>query len=272
MGLLSERDDNTLGHSIDLDNGININSHNCVTIAGPCAVESRDQIMRSADFMAEMGIKIFRAGAFKPRTDPYKFQGSGSKGLQWLDEVRSQYGLKIISEVTDYTNFKEVSEVVDILQIGAKAMYNHALLKESGKSAKPVLLKRFFAATVDELLKMADYILLNGNENLMLCERGIRTFETSTRFTLDLCGAVVIKERSRLPLFLDPSHAMGKSFGVPPLAMACAAMGCEGLMIEVHPEPGEARCDQDQALSHSEFKELYPKLKRICNEIGRELV
>lgn len=257
---------------IKIDGKVYFSQKMCRIMAGPCAVESRDQIMFTAEKLSEMGITIFRAGSFKPRTDPYAFQGSGEKGLSWLEEVRTQFGMKIITETSDMTNFKQVEQSADIIQIGAKAMYNHALLKSAGCSQKPVLLKRHFSATVSELMKMSDYVLKEGNYQLMLCERGIRTFETSTRFTLDLCGAATIKKESRMPLVLDPSHAMGYAYGIPDIARACVAFGCEGLLIEVHHNPCEARCDRDQALDLVQFRELYQSLKVIGQAIGIEVV
>ena len=212
MELISKS--NELNQSISIYGEELFNPHTCRIMAGPCAVESRDQILYTAEKLSEMGIRIFRAGAFKPRTNPYAFQGAHEQGLKWLEEVKNTFGMKIITETSDSTNFSAVEQVTDIIQIGAKAMYDHALLRAAGKSSKPVLLKRHFSATVDELFKMADYVLVEGNRNLMLCERGIRTFETSSRFTLDLCGAAVIKNESQAPLILDPSHSMGHSFGL----------------------------------------------------------
>ncbi|MDR1643244.1 MAG: 3-deoxy-7-phosphoheptulonate synthase [Clostridiales bacterium] len=243
-----------------------------VMMAGPCAAESRDQVMRTADALAEIGISVFRAGCFKPRTDPYAWQGSGASGLKWLEEVREQYGMNIISEVSNYTNFHLVESAADIIQIGAKAMYDHSLLIGSGKSSKPVLVKRGFGATVKEYLRMVEYILSSGNEKVMLCERGIRTFETSTRFTYDLCGAAVMQETTRLPLILDPSHAAGDSRLVGKLALASAGFGCDGLIIEVHCSPEEALCDKAQALSPKEYKELYKRVKDIVALGGRKMV
>ncbi len=247
------------------------NKKTCRIMAGPCAVESRDQIMYTAEKLADFGIEIFRAGAFKPRTNPYAFQGSHEEGLKWLEEVRETYGMKIITETSDSTNFSAVENTADIIQIGAKAMYDHALLRAAGKSKKPILLKRHFAATVEEFFKMADYALIEGNRQIMFCERGIRTFENSTRFTLDLCGAAVIKKETKAPLILDPSHSMGYSFGVPDVAKACVAFGCEGILIEVHHNPREALCDSEQALSIDEFTKLYKQMKDIGNAIGKDV-
>ncbi|NCD33801.1 MAG: 3-deoxy-7-phosphoheptulonate synthase [Spartobacteria bacterium] len=272
MDLLSQKQAGRPYTPVHLGSDVVLDGSVCAMMAGPCAAESRDQIMRSAEFMAECGIRIFRAGCYKPRTNPYSFQGSGQEGLTWLAEVRRQFGLLIVSELRDASHFDEVNDVVDILQIGSKAMFNHALLKACGKSGKPVLLKRFFAATVQELMQMADYIMQEGNERVMLCERGIRTFEPSTRFSLDLCGAAVLQEKSCLPLVLDPSHAMGLRFAVPRLAKACLAFGCDALMLEVHPQVDEALCDKDQALTHEVFKALLSDLRRMSDVMGRKVV
>ena len=247
------------------------NKSTCRVMAGPCAVENRDQILFTAEKLSGMGIKIFRAGSFKPRTNPYAFQGAGEEGMRWLEEVRDTFGMKIITETSDYSNFSMVEATTDIIQIGAKAMYDHALLKAAGKSKKPILLKRHFGATVDELFKMADFALLEGNRQIMFCERGIRTFETASRFTLDLCGAEFIKRDTVAPVILDPSHAIGYRFGVPNLARACVALGCEGILIEVHHNPDEAKCDKDQALDLEQFKVLYEDMKRIGDAVGRKV-
>ena len=243
----------------------------CRIMAGPCAVESRDQILYTAEKLADLGIKIFRAGSFKPRTNPYAFQGSREEGLKWLEEVKRSFGMLIITETSDSTNFDAVEEVADIVQIGAKAMYDHAVLRKAGKSSKPILLKRHFGSTVEEMFKMADYALLEGNRQFMFCERGIRTFEGSSRFTLDLCGAAVIKNETKAPLILDPSHSMGYAFGVPDIARACVAFGCEGILIEVHHNPKEALCDKEQALSIEQFTELYKSMIAIGETIGRQV-
>lgn len=269
MKLISQS--NEIQDTVSIDKQELFNKQTCRIMAGPCAVESRAQILFTAEKLADMGIKIFRAGAFKPRTNPYAFQGSHEEGLKWLEEVKRSYGMKIITETSDITNFDEVAAVTDIVQIGAKAMYDHSVLEAAGKLNKPVLMKRHFGATVDEMFKMADYVLLQGNRQLMFCERGIRTFETSSRFTLDLCGAAVIKQRTKAPLVLDPSHSMGYSFGVPDVAKASVAFGCEGILIEVHHNPAEALCDKDQALNLEEFKELYQIMKNIGEAVGRNV-
>jgi 3-deoxy-7-phosphoheptulonate synthase len=270
--MLSEKRDENDFHEIHLSDVVNISKKSFVMMAGPCAAENRDQVMRTAEGLAKLGIKVFRAGCFKPRTDPYAFQGSGEEGLKWLAEVREQFGMKIISEVSNFTNFKIVEQYTDIIQIGAKSMYDHPLLIGSGKSAKPILIKREFSATIDEYLRMTEYILANGNSNVILCERGIRTFETASRFTLDLCGTAVMQERVNLPRILDPSHAVGISQFVPKLAMACAAFDCEGLIIEVHCNPSEALCDKNQALTLQQYKSLYAKVKEIAEINGRIVV
>ncbi|MDR0643297.1 MAG: 3-deoxy-7-phosphoheptulonate synthase [Treponema sp.] len=258
--------------NISFNSKCEISKDTFVMMAGPCAAESRDQIMRTAESLAELGIHIFRAGCFKPRTDPYAWQGSGEEGLKWLDEVRTQYGMLIISEVSNFMNFAAVESCVDIIQIGAKALYDHSLLIGSGKSQKSVLVKRGFGATVNEYLRMVEYILANGNQNVMLCERGIRTFETSTRFTYDLCGAAVMQDITKLPLILDPSHAAGNSKFVVKLALASAAFDCDGLIIEVHCNPDEALCDKAQALTIAEYKELYKRVSEIISLNGRRIV
>jgi 3-deoxy-7-phosphoheptulonate synthase len=270
--MLSDKQNINDFREIVIGDRVVVSKRHFVMMAGPCAAENRDQVMRTADALANLGINIFRAGCFKPRTDPYAFQGSGEVGLEWLAEVREQYGMKIISEVSNYTNFKIVEQYADIIQIGAKSMYDHSLLIESGKSKKAVLIKRAFSATIDEYLRMTEYILLNGNSNVILCERGIRTFETASRFTLDLCGAAVMQGRVNLPLILDPSHAIGISAFVPKLAAACAAFDCEGLIVEVHCDPTQALCDKNQALSLEQYKALYAKVREIAAINGRDIV
>jgi 3-deoxy-7-phosphoheptulonate synthase len=244
---------------------------NTAIISGPCSVESREQIEAATLLVKEMGLSILRAGSFKPRTSPYSFQGLGKEGLQLLDEMRTLHGVKIITEVRDATHVEEVIETADIVQIGAKAMYDQGILRRCGKTIKPVLIKRGFGTTLQEFVQAAEFVLSGGNPNVILCERGIRTFETRTRFTLDLCGAAWLKEHTNLPIVLDPSHAIGFSYGVPDLAMACLAMGVEGLLIEVHPDPSQARSDAAQQLNHQQFRELFDKLKKLGTAINRNL-
>ena len=217
-------------------------------------------------------MKILRAGAYKPRTSPYTFQGMGLEGLKLLDKMRSKYGLKIISEVRDSTHVKEIIEYADIVQIGAKSMYDHGILKACAKSSKTVLLKRGFGTTVQEFVQAAEFILSGGNENVILCERGIRTFETKTRFTLDLCGVAWLKENTNLPIILDPSHAIGYAYGVADLSRACMAMGVEGLLIETHPNPAVAKSDASQQLNFEEFTKLYQSLSAVAKAVGRNII
>lgn len=270
--MLSEKKFENDFQEIKLDEKATISKKNFIMMAGPCAAESREQVMRTAEGLAKIGIHVFRAGCFKPRTDPYAFQGSGEEGLKWLAEVREQYGMKIITEVSNFTNFEMVEHYSDIIQIGAKSMYDHSLLINSGKSKKPVLIKRGFGTTVSEYLRMVEYILANGNQNVMLCERGIRTFETSTRFTYDLCGAAVMQDKSRLPLIMDPSHAAGNKEYISKLALASVAFDCEGLLIEVHCNPNEALCDKTQALSIEEYKNIYDRVKQFAELNGRKVI
>lgn len=245
---------------------------NTVVITGPCSVESEEQINQSAELCVKLGVKILRAGAYKPRTSPYTFQGMGVEGLKLLDKMRNKFGLKIITEVRDSTHVNEIIEYADIVQIGAKSMYDHGILRSCAKSNKPVLLKRGFGTTLQEFVQSAEFILSGGNENVILCERGIRTFETKTRFTLDLCGTSYLKEYTNLPIILDPSHAIGYAYGVPDLTRACMAMGVDGLLIEAHPDPTVAKSDASQQLNHQQFAELYESLKSIAKAVGRNII
>lgn len=245
---------------------------NTMIIAGPCAVESEKQILESAKFLKTLGINTLRAGLYKPRTSPYTFQGLGDAGLSILKAIKDEFNLNIVSEVRDITNFEKIVNIVDIVQIGAKAMYDQSLLKACGEINKPILLKRHFAATIEELIKAAEFILSAGNEKVILCERGIRTFETKTRFTLDLTSVAYLKKFVNLPIIVDPSHAMGYSYGVPSLAKASLAMGIDGLLIEVHPNPQEALSDSKQQLNHNEFTELYQSLKEIAKATNKKII
>ena len=248
------------------------NSNNTLLITGPCSVESIDQISKSAEFIKELNLTTLRAGCYKPRTSPYSFQGLGLEGLKMLSEIRKKHNLNIISEVRDASHVDEVIEHVDIIQIGAKAMYDHGILRKCGKQNKPVLLKRGFGSNLKEFIQAAEFILSGGNENVMLCERGIRTFENFTRFTLDLCGVSYIKEYTNLPIILDTSHAMGYSYGVPDLTRACVAMGIDGLLIESHPNPKVAKSDAAQQLDFKEFKKMFNSLKPIAKAVGKNII
>lgn len=259
--------------SIQLDDIlIGGSSSNTLMITGPCSVESMEQIELSAQFLVKNNVKVLRAGCFKPRTSPYTFQGLGSKGLDMLVQMREKYGLKIITEAKDATHIDEVIEKSDIIQIGAKAMYDHGILKACSKTQKPVLIKRGFGSTLQEFVQSAEFVLSGGNPNVLLCERGIRTFENKTRFTLDLCGVSYLKEFTNLPIILDPSHAMGYRYGVADLARACVAMGIDGLLIESHPNPKIALSDASQQLDFEQFEKLQKSLVPIANAVGMQMI
>ncbi|MCU0328013.1 MAG: 3-deoxy-7-phosphoheptulonate synthase [Chitinophagales bacterium] len=247
------------------------NSQNTLMISGPCSVENEEQLMQTAEFLHGLGVKVLRAGCYKPRTSPYTFQGLGRKGLEILAKAREKYGMKIITEAKDGSHIEEVIEYTDIVQIGSKAMYDHAILKACAKTQKPILLKRFFGATLQEFVQSAEFILSAGNPNIILCERGIRTFETKTRFTLDLCGVAFLKEYTNLPIIVDPSHAMGYAYGVSDLSKAAIAMGVDGLLIETHPNPQKALSDASQQLAFDQYKSLYHQVDPIAHAIGRKI-
>ncbi|MCV0402454.1 MAG: bifunctional 3-deoxy-7-phosphoheptulonate synthase/chorismate mutase [Chloroflexi bacterium] len=234
-----------------------------VVMAGPCAVESREQLLETARCVAREGARVLRGGAFKPRTSPYSFQGLGLPALKLLAEAHEVTGLPVISEVVDPADVPIFEEHVDILQVGARNMHNFVLLKAVGQSRRPVLLKRGLSATIEEWLLAAEYILSAGNPNVILCERGIRTFETATRNTLDLSAVPVLRELTHLPIIVDPSHGTGHRALVGPMALAGAAVGADGLIIEVHPDPANARSDGDQSLSFDEFGGLMDELRRL---------
>jgi 3-deoxy-7-phosphoheptulonate synthase len=245
---------------------------NTLLITGPCSIESREQIEQSAALLKELNITTLRAGCFKPRTSPYTFQGLGMEGLKMLAQVREKYGLNIITEVRDATHVDAVIEYADIVQVGSKAMYDQGILRSCGRADKPILLKRHFGATLQEFVQAAEFVLSGGNEQVMLCERGIRTFENKTRFSLDLCGVAYLKEHTNLPVVLDPSHAMGIAYGVPDLTRASLAMGVDGLLIETHPTPAVAKSDAAQQLDHDAFRALYGSLQPIAAAIGRNII
>ncbi len=242
-----------------------------VVMAGPCGVESREQLLSTARAVRDAGARILRGGAFKPRTSPYSFQGMGEEGLRLLAEARQETGLGVVTEVTAPDLVPLVCQYADILQIGARNMQNYALLSAVGRVRKPVLLKRGLMSTIEELLLAAEYLLSSGNHQVMLCERGIRTFETATRNTLDLSAVPVIKQASHLPVIVDPSHAAGKRPLVGPLAKAAIAVGADGIIIEVHPRPEEALSDGPQSLRFEEFHELMAQMRPIARAVGRTL-
>jgi 3-deoxy-7-phosphoheptulonate synthase len=243
-----------------------------VMMAGPCSVESEDQINAVAEYLVNTGVRIMRAGCFKPRTSPYSFQGLRYEGLDLLAKVRDRFGLYIITEVKDATHVDAVIEVADIVQVGAKAMYDHGILTACSNSQKPVLLKRSFGSTLQEFVQAAEFILSGGNEQVILCERGIRTFEHKTRFTLDLCGVAYLKQYTNLPIVVDPSHAIGFAYGVPDLARAAVAMGVDGLLIEAHPNPRLALSDASQQLDFQQFSALSRSLSPIAKAVGRQMI
>ncbi len=250
---------------------IRIGAEDVVVMAGPCTVESRDQVQAAAEAVSRMGAKVMRGGAFKPRTSPHSFQGMGEEGLKLLHEAARQHGMYVISEVMDHTQIPMFMEYADILQVGARNMQNFNLLKELGKIRKPVLLKRGMSATIEELLLAAEYIMTGGNHQVILCERGIRTFENYTRNTLDLSAIPVVKKLSHLPIIVDPSHGTGRRDKVPPMARAAVAAGADGLLIEVHPNPDRALCDGAQSLLPEQFGELMKTLGLIASAVGRQI-
>jgi 3-deoxy-7-phosphoheptulonate synthase len=252
--------------------GRKIGGPNFMTIAGPCTVESREQMLTAARVVRDSGAQLLRGGAYKPRTSPYSFQGLGDEGLRLLAEAKEETGLPIVTELMDVRDLEPVLEVADVLQLGARNMQNYTLLTEVGRSMRPVLLKRGLSATLDEFLMSAEYILKEGNENVILCERGIRTFETAYRFTLDLMAVPVLKEMTHLPVMVDPSHAAGKRSLVPALSYAAAAAGADGIIVEIHPEPEAAICDGPQALVADEFPEYLRKLEAAAALAGKEPV
>jgi len=271
---LASRDYKAETRTVDLGNGriIGGNTGNTVMIAGPCSVEDVAQIDQTAVLLNELNIGVMRGGCYKPRTSPYSFQGMGIEGLKLLADARTAHGFSIITEVKDATHVADVIKYTDIIQIGAKAMYDHGILRACGAARKPVMIKRGFGTTLQEFVQAAEFVLSGGNTDVILCERGIRTFETKTRFTLDLCGVAFLKQYTNLPVILDPSHAMGYRYGIADLTRACTAMGVDGLIIEVHPVPEVAKSDAAQQLNHEEFRELYGSLGAVANSVGRTII
>ncbi len=250
---------------------VEIGGDQIVMIAGPCSIESEEQVFKLAETVAKSGAKILRGGAFKPRTSPYSFQGLGEEGLKYIRAAADEFGLLVITEVMQISQIDLIAKYADIFQIGARNMQNFSLLKEIGAAKKPVMLKRGLSATIEEWLMSAEYILSAGNPNVFLCERGIRTFEKYTRNTFDLSAIPVVHKKSHLPVFADPSHATGIRDQVPPMARAAVAAGADGLMIEIHYDPEHALSDGPQALLPDEYLRLYDELKLIAKAVGRTL-
>jgi 3-deoxy-7-phosphoheptulonate synthase len=251
--------------------GRKIGGDHFTLIAGPCTVESRDQTLTTARAVSAAGASLFRGGAYKPRSSPYSFQGLGQEGLRLLSEARAETGLPIVTELMDARDAEAVLEVADVIQVGARNMQNYPLLAEIGRSGRPVLIKRGLSSTLEELLMAAEYVLKEGNPNVLLCERGIRTFEPSYRFTLDLTAVPVLKELSHLPVIVDPSHAAGRRSLVEPLSLAAAAVGADGIIVEVHPEPEQAICDGPQALYADQFAAYAEKVEAAAAVAGKVL-
>lgn len=249
--------------------GVPIGGNNVVVMAGPCSVESEGQIFAIAERVKKSGARFLRGGAFKPRTSPYSFQGLGKQGLKLLRRAADEYGLLVITEVMDRSQIDEVYRYTDIFQIGARNMQNFTFLKELGKSTKPVMLKRGLSATIEEWLMSAEYILSGGNSQVMLCERGIRTFETATRYTMDIGAIPVVHKQSHLPVIADPSHAIGIRDKVIPMARAAVAAGADGIIVEVHNDPDHAKSDGAQSLFPDQFAELMSQIRVIAEAIGR---
>ena len=254
------------------DRGLTIGGTGIVVMAGPCSVESRDMVLSVAAFLKNAGAHMMRGGAFKPRTSPYAFQGLGVEGVRYLAEERSIVGLPVVSEVVDARDVEMMDEFVDVLQVGARNMQNFALLKALGRASKPVMLKRGMANTLEELLMSAEYIMNEGNEHIILCERGIRTFERATRNTLDLGAVPWLKRESHLPVIVDPSHGVGHWELVAPMARAAVAAGADGILLEVHPEPLQAASDGAQSLTPKRFKSLLGELELVARAVGRNLL
>jgi 3-deoxy-7-phosphoheptulonate synthase len=251
--------------------GRKIGGQNFALIAGPCTVESREQTLETARIVRDGGATLFRGGAYKPRTSPYAFQGLGQEGLRLLAEAKAETGLPIVTEVMDTRDIEPVAEVADVIQIGARNMQNYSLLSEIGRSGCPALIKRGLSSTLEELLMAAEYILKEGNEQVILCERGIRTFETAYRFTLDLMAIPVLKELTHLPVIVDPSHAAGRRDLVMPMSLAAAAAGADGIIVEVHPRPDEAICDAAQQLVGDDFGDYAERVQAAAAVAGKAL-
>ncbi len=252
-------------------NGVEVGGSEVIIFAGPCAVESMEQLFETAGAVKTGGAKILRGGAFKPRSSPYSFQGLGEEGLKLLSQIREETGLLVVTEAMDTRQVELVAKYADIVQIGSRNMQNFPILKEAGMCGKPILLKRGMMATIEEFLFAAEYILNQGNEQVILCERGIRTFETSTRNTLDLSAVPMLKNLTHLPVIVDPSHGTGLRWMVPAMAKAAVAVGADGLIMEVHYKPEDALCDGKQSLSPYEFTNLMSDLRKVARAVDREI-
>ena len=259
------------GTRVTFSNGVVVGGDEVVIMAGPCSVESKDQIRLSAQQVAEAGCRFLRGGAFKPRSSPYSFQGMGIEGLKIMRDAADEYGLLVITEVMEISQIEPMLEYIDCFQVGARNMQNFNLLRELGNVRKPVLLKRGIAATIEEVLLSAEYILSGGNYDLMLCERGIRTFETATRNTYDISAIPVLKKLTHLPVLGDPSHGVGKRDLVPPMALASVAAGADGLLMEMHPNPDKAMSDGAQSLFPEELTKLVKKLRMLAPVVDRTI-
>ena len=266
---LASREFRKGGDSIFEIEGRSVGGGNFALIAGPCTVESRDQMLESARDVAAGGATMLRGGAYKPRTSPYSFQGLGVEGLKLLAEAKAETGLPIVTELLNLADLDDVVEVADVIQVGARNMQNYSLLVELGRAGKPVLLKRGLSATIEELLMASEYILKEGNEAVMLCERGIRTFETAYRFTLDLLAVPALKELTHLPVIVDPSHAPGRRDWVESMSLAAVAAGADGIIVEVHNDPDKAICDAAQQLPSSGFVDFAAKVEAVAGVAGR---
>jgi len=259
------------GTVVKLRNGISIGGENVIVMAGPCSVESREQLFTIAEQVSKSGARVLRGGAFKPRSSPYSFQGMGEDGLKLLKEAAEKYGLLVISEVMEISQIPLMEPYVDLFQVGARNMQNFNLLRELGKARKPVLLKRGIAATIEELLLSAEYIMAGGNYELVLCERGIRTFETYTRNTLDISAIPIVHKLSHLPITADPSHGTGRRDKVSPMARAAVAAGADAILVEVHLQPDKALSDGAQSLYPEQFARLMDELRMIAPAVGRKI-
>jgi 3-deoxy-7-phosphoheptulonate synthase len=254
----------------DVD-GRKVGGEHFTLIAGPCTVESREQTLDVARSVADAGASMLRGGAYKPRTSPYSFQGLGAEGLRFLQEAKEETGLPVVTEAMDARDIDDVVEVADVIQVGARNMQNYPLLSEIGRTGVPVLLKRGLSSTLEELLMAAEYVLKEGNESVILCERGIRTFETAYRFTLDLLAVPALRELTHLPVVVDPSHAAGRRDWVKPMSLAAAAAGADGIIVEVHNEPEAAICDGPQAVPTEEFADYAEQVRRVAEVAGKVL-